>query len=693
MRNQNIDILKDTLRVCKKGCYKHNGKKVNLRLTAEEMQNAIVYLPDQVIAITEKKDFPHVHVLGRCGYSCTNADSFTMAADRQQWHTIIKGKGKDEILVLNFANPVNPGGGARRGARAQEEDLCRRSTLLTSLESKTAQAYYQYNKSLHTNMGSDAIILSPKVEVFKDEKGELLEKSFTVAVMTCAAPMITYGKEGLSEQEYEDLFYNRIVRMLKCAAYWGYKSLVLGAFGCGAFGNDAKLVSDLFYKALKELDYDGMRESDLFRRIDFAVLDLSWDNYNFNEFYRNFSHFYRDEDAAIAKAVKGRIKERNAYLDEIRGCIFGGAVGDALGYPVEFMSSQDIHADYGPDGITGYEYDKNAGKALISDDTQMTLFTANGYLFYETRGSLRGIAGPPCGYIAMAYKDWKMTQNVQFKDKPSDSQQYCSYISWLCDVPELYSRRAPGMTCLSALEDSKRFHQSEFINDPINVSKGCGGVMRVAPLATVQWGNIKNLDKEAAEVAAITHSHPLGYMPAAVLCHIINRIIFPLDYPISLRLIVQDAKETVCEIFEHTKYIDQLAAIIDLAVELADNDEADAINIRQLGQGWVAEEALAIAIYCSLRYEGNFSAGVIAAVNHDGDSDSTGAITGNILGALVGYNAIEQKWKENLELADVILEIADDLCHGCQMSEYSPYRDLLWETKYGYAQWKPNAGE
>ena len=684
MRNQNIEILKDTLRVCKKGYYKHNGKKINLKLTTEERQNAIVYLPEQVNKIAQKKDFPHVHSLGRCGYSCMNADSFSMAQSRQKIHSMLKGRGNAEILVLNFANPVNPGGGVRRGVRAQEEDLCRRSTLLASLESETAQAYYEYNKTLKTNLGSDAIILTPKVEVFKDEDGDTLEESFVVAVMTCAAPMILCGKEGLSDQQYEELFYNRIVGMLKCAAYWGYTSLVLGAFGCGAFGNDAKLVSDLFYKALKEFNFDGMRESDMFRRIDFAVLDFSPTSYNFEEFARNFTHFYRDEDAAITKAAEAKIKERDAYLDEVRGCIFGGAVGDALGYPVEFMSSQDIHADYGPDGITEYEYDRRSGKALISDDTQMTLFTANGYLFYETRGAMRGIAAPPCSYIAMAYKDWYMTQTVKFEDKPEDCRQYFAYTSWLCDVPELYSRRAPGMTCLSSLEDVKRAHLREYINDAINDSKGCGGVMRVAPLAAVRWNSIKQLDQQAAEVAAITHSHPLGYLPAAVLCHIINRIIYPVDYPISLLQIVKDAKDTVCEIYEHTKYIDQLASIIDLAIELSGNDEADAVNIRQIGQGWVAEEALAIAIYCSLRYEDNFSAGVIAAVNHDGDSDSTGAITGNILGAMVGYNAIEQKWKENLELADVILEISDDLCHGCQMSEYSSYRDPVWENKYIY---------
>ena len=73
---------------------------------------------------------------------------------------------------------------------------------------------------------------------------------------------------------------------------------------------------------------------------------------------------------------------------------------------------------------------------------------------------------------------------------------------------------------------------------------------------------------------------------------------------------------------------------------------------------------------------------MIAAVNHSGDSDSTGAVAGNILGAWVGYQAIEEKWKQDLELSDVILEIADDLCYGCQMSEYSAYWDPKWEMKY-----------
>jgi len=208
-----------------------------------------------------------------------------MMRDRQN-----AGDQSKPVLVLNFANPVNIGGGVYKGARAQEEDLCRRSSLLRSLETPHSLRYYSYNRKLHTHMGSDAMIFSPEVEIFRDEHGELMDETVIVAVLTCAAPMITYSMEGMSESEYRGMFYNRIVGMLKCAAYFGYEDLVLGAWGCGAFGNDAAIVSDLFYRALEKLDWDGCKVNDLFRRIVFAVRSRGEESYNFKEFNRNFGN-------------------------------------------------------------------------------------------------------------------------------------------------------------------------------------------------------------------------------------------------------------------------------------------------------------------------------------------------------------------------------------------------------------------
>ena len=695
MRTDNIQMLKDTLDICEQGYYVLNGKTNKLKLSLDEMKEVRVFLPNEIAALARYKDFQHVHVMGRCGHGCENTDSFSLARKRyQDCSYMFTGKDAKEILVLNLANPVNPGGGVRRGAKAPEEDLCRKSSLLLSLEGSAASKYYSYNRALHTHMGSDAIIVTPKVEIIKDENGNLLEDSVIVAVMTCAAPCLTGGMEGLSQAQYENMVYNRILGILRCAAYMGYKSLVLGAFGCGAFGNDAKVVSDLFYKALKEFDFDGMREKDMFRRIDFAVLSRGSEQYNFKEFYRNFGdgNFYRAEDEAEKQRSLDAIKATEDNLDKIRGSLVGGAIGDALGYPVEFLQRSEIVDKYGEPGITCYELDRKTGKALISDDTQMTLFTANGILVGETRLCMRGIGGVPHMYVPQSYQDWLTTQETDYNTgKKTKRYNRNGGISWLLDVPELYSRRAPGNTCLSALWEAKTgTHDGDFIDNPRNTSKGCGGIMRIAPLG-LHYGSvdIAELGKEGAILSAITHGHPLGYMPSAVLTHILNRIVYPKEQSIPLKKIVLEAKETICKLFKGTEHLDELCAILDKAVSLAENNDPDQINIKRLGEGWVAEETLAIAIYCSLRYEHDFSGGVIAAVNHDGDSDSTGAVVGNILGAINGYDAIENKWKVNLELMDVLLEMAADLCHGCHMSEYSNFTDQDWARKYMDMHWKP----
>ncbi len=691
----NIEILTDTLHIIDQGYYVKEDKRILLKLTKDEMKAAKVFLPDEVRALKDHKLPEHIYVIGECGHGCENIDPFTLARQNYEKYACLFNDKDKEILVLNFADPVDPGGGVRRGAKAQEEDLCRTSSLLCSLESHQASKYYEYNRKLDTYMGSDGVIVSPKVEMIKDPNGELLDESVIVAVMTCAAPMIAYGIEGMTEEQYEDMFFNRIVGMLKVAAYMGYRHLILGAFGCGAFGNDAKVVSDLFYKALKEFEFDGMGEKDLFRRIDFAVLSRSPEEYNYKEFYRNFGgkNFFRDEIKAQYDRVSEAKKKQGSYLDKIKGSLIGGAAGDALGYPVEFLQSYQIFDKYGEQGIT--EYDLVNGIAQISDDTQMTLFTANAVLFAETRSAMRGIGGDPMMYAPSCYLDWYATQSLSYEEGHTMRRYHSKGgISWLLDVPELYARRAPGNTCLSALGALVNGDgEIGRIEEPMNNSKGCGGIMRIAPLGLhydLQTDDISEIDMTGAKLSAITHGHSLGYMPSAVLTHILNRIVYPNNDRLSLCEIVLEACDTVKNLFKDDVHVDELMAIIYKAIDLSKDQSDDLENIKQLGEGWVAEETLAIAIYCSLKYQDDFSKGIIAAVNHSGDSDSTGAVTGNILGALVGYSNIEEKWKDRLEIHDVIAEMSEDLCYGCHMSEYSDYYDEDWIRKYMDIHWKEN---
>lgn len=383
-------------------------------------------------------------------------------------------------------------------------------------------------------------------------------------------------------------------------------------------------------------------------------------------------------------------EEKKELQNCIRGSLIGGAVGDALGYAIEFDREKEIFKKYGPQGIT--EYELLEGKAIISDDTQMTLFTANGLLVGRTRAELSGPEQSLRMAVASAYQDWYQTQESAYQDwyQTQDSEQKeLEGICWLLDVPELFAWRAPGNTCLSSLRQRAMEEEGsceDFIGHPVNSSRGCGGVMRTAPMAFFYrpgdafYGDIEKLDLEAAQLAAITHGHSLGYIPSALFNHVLVRILDRKD-TMSMKEIVLEARDTIERLFAGEEKLQDFLALIDLAIQLSGQEEgSDLEHIHELGEGWVGDEALAIALYCALKYYNDFSKAMIVSVNHKGDSDSTGAIAGNIVGAWIGYEAIEEKWKQNLELSDVILELADDLYQGAQ--ECCGYNDPVWIEKY-----------
>ncbi|MBQ8628637.1 MAG: ADP-ribosylglycohydrolase family protein [Prevotella sp.] len=369
--------------------------------------------------------------------------------------------------------------------------------------------------------------------------------------------------------------------------------------------------------------------------------------------------------------------------DSIRGCLMAGAAGDALGYEVEFMRRRAILSRFGEQGITTFALDGN-GKALISDDTQMTLFTANGMLMGLTRGYMRGIGGRPEKYVDGAYLDWYYTQTGRKKEILINDFHY----TWLRDLPEMAHRRAPGNTCLQACE-------SMFRGKPVlNNSKGCGGIMRVAPMALLDAGyasrsencySIEELAEAGGEIAECTHKHPLGFLPASLLTVLLYKVVpmTPEQVCEEIDGIVADTVNILDHIYKGKYEYDKryLKELTNKAVLLAHSNLSDADAIRLLGEGWVAEEAWVIALFCAIRHIDSVEDAIIASVNHDGDSDSTGSICGNIMGAIYGYEHIKNRnifcpkgkqLEETLELSDIILALADDLSTGCVISEYDP---------------------
>ena len=363
-------------------------------------------------------------------------------------------------------------------------------------------------------------------------------------------------------------------------------------------------------------------------------------------------------------------------LNRIKGCLVGGAVGDALDYAVEFSTLSEIIRKFGESGIKRYELD--GGLARISDDTQMALFTANALLFGETRGQMRGIGAGPAGYFTEAYLDWYETQTEKYPLRDYHS-------SWLVNFREFFSRRAPGGTCMSALQAGGR----GTVERPVNNSKGCGGVMRVAPIGVYFAGKAhweqEKVDMAGAKAAAVTHGHELGYISSAALVHIVCQLA-SAEKP-DVFAAVLSSMEAMPKLFPEAGFMRYYLDLMDKAIDLSQKDVDDRNAIRQLGEGWVAEETLAIAVYCAIKHADSFEDAIVASVNHDGDSDSTGAVTGNILGTALGYTSIPDHYLEKLELRDIIEEISEDLYNDCQMSEYSDYRDPVWESKYIYVNY------
>lgn len=299
-------------------------------------------------------------------------------------------------------------------------------------------------------------------------------------------------------------------------------------------------------------------------------------------------------------------------------------------------------------------------RGAITDDTQMTLFTAEGLLRAMARSKDRGICSP-ADVVKRAYYRWFWTQG---RPVPPELEKVAD--GWLFKQRALHVQRAPGNTCLSALRqhlDAEQEGREPAV--PLNDSKGCGGVMRVAPVGLLS----RNAWNLGAKCAQLTHGHPAGSDTAACFAEIISKVLDGSPLAEAAREVWR-TRRTVC----HGDTQRALDKAFDL---LRSGALPTSERVESLGEGWVAEEALAISLYCALACP-DPEAALSLAVTHSGDSDSTGAITGNLLGAALGEHAIPSRWLDALELRDVIGAVADDVAAAVldgdiDAARYPPY--------------------
>ncbi|MDQ1250370.1 MAG: ADP-ribosylglycohydrolase family protein [Actinomycetota bacterium] len=335
------------------------------------------------------------------------------------------------------------------------------------------------------------------------------------------------------------------------------------------------------------------------------------------------------------------------------------------------MSGDDIERRYGAGGPRDFipvRFGSVQGVGLITDDTQMTMFSVEGIIRASVRARQRGL-GFTVGVVQHAYLRWLDTQLLPAPPPDVDG--------WLAQERWLFSRRAPGTTCLSALDAANR---DQFGEAAVNNSKGCGAVMRSAPFGFLPvWDPPEDEFRFecAATAAGYTHGHPTGQLAARGLAYIIAAIVAGATLP--------DAIDVAIRRLDVLPRSAETTTALRQAVALAHDGEVSRQAVESLGGGWVAEEALAIAVYCALsRAEPAQLVDALAlAVTHSGDSDSTGAICGNILGTLHGEAAVPTHLSERVEGRDALLTLADDMATEFTHSPDAQDADLeAWWHRY-----------
>jgi len=260
-REQRAAIAQDTLSVLERGSYQNwQGQNVSIAdALAYAVQNSIHYRAETLREIAVRP----VDAASRTTRFQV-ANESTLAGARR-----LIEQGFDDVLCLNFASARNPGGGFLGGSEAQEESLAKSSGLYPCIEQMMDM--YTANREMTSCVYKDDMIYSPKVPVFRDDAYQYLDAPYLLSMVT--APAVNRGAIARNEPqrlpELGDIMLKRIELLLALAKYHGHRALVLGAWGCGVFGNDPKEMASWFAQHL--LHNPAFQNA--FDVVSFAVLD------------------------------------------------------------------------------------------------------------------------------------------------------------------------------------------------------------------------------------------------------------------------------------------------------------------------------------------------------------------------------------------------------------------------------------
>ena len=359
---------------------------------------------------------------------------------------------------------------------------------------------------------------------------------------------------------------------------------------------------------------------------------------NYNNCNTNLYHTYPVTNISFhAKSFKVPNK-----LEMFIGCLMGGAIGDAMGAPIEFLKYEQIQEKYGEDGVETLILDKNR-KAYITDDTQMTLFTADGLIKSCLKNKDYNCEKEPdYNILYKSYTDWHKCQIGQNVNN-----------GWISALKEMHQFRAPGRTCMTYTQENKI---PGSISNSINGRNGNGGIMRIAPVGLLYHNNPDLAFKVGAEATALTHGNPNAYLSAGFQAALIA-------YILQGNSILTSINKVTDILVKYPNHEDVLKKV-SYAIKYAEDNTDSFLAIRNMGKSSTGDAALGIALFCALKHPNDYEKAIKLAVNFDGDSDTIGSIVGNIVGASVGEYGIPAIWQRRIELGDEVYDLAEELYWG-----------------------------
>ena len=353
-----------------------------------------------------------------------------------------------------------------------------------------------------------------------------------------------------------------------------------------------------------------------------------------------------------------------------KGCLLGLAVGDAMGYTVDSHTWKEIQEDYGPNGLRGY--DSVGGFVEVTSYTQLAAFTVNGLLLGLTRGQMRGQMAPFIQYIGLACREWASTQRRGEKLR----ENHC----WLTLQPEISKHFCMDTRMLDTLSRKRLGTPEEPRNlcaGPQALTAAIGVGLFFHPDRTDQ----QEIDRLGAEAVALTYGNPEAFLTGAILSHIVRRLVQEPSLP--LKKLIPEAMDALREQFGHEySQAYEVCNLLKMTLALAQGLYHDHAEIMEKLRCETASQCLAGALYACLIGGDDFDASMIVSVNHSGRSAAVGAITGALQGIRLGYEALPEFYLEDVEPAEILQELAEDLRQGCPMEKGNKLFDLDWDSKY-----------